>query len=139
MILQNILLCILQWLQTHPNTYNQYQTVLVENGPEDEANTLNCHFYQHRILCLAHCVLIVLLLLQYGDTPLIVAAMGGHTDAVKELLSSGATVDLVGQVSAWKYAYFLLISLAIPTNIIFWKCFCILSHIQSASCHVRGN
>ena len=39
--------------------------------------------------------------LQYGDTPLIEAAIGGHTDTVKELLSSGATVDLADGVSAW--------------------------------------
>ena len=45
--------------------------------------------------------LIVLLLLQSGFTPLIVAAMEGHTDTIKELLSSGATVDLADQVNAW--------------------------------------
>ena len=39
--------------------------------------------------------------LQYGDTPLIKAAIGGHADTVKELLSSGATVNLADKVSAW--------------------------------------
>ena len=47
--------------------------------------------------------MIVLLLLQNGSTPLIEAAEGGYTDTVKELLSSGATVDLPGWVSAWKF------------------------------------
>ena len=46
--------------------------------------------------------LTVLLLLQAGDTPLIGAARGGHTDTVKQLLSSRATIDLANHVSAWK-------------------------------------
>ena len=45
---------------------------------------------------------IVFLLQQDGITPLIIAANGDHTGTVKELLSSGATVDLADQVSAWK-------------------------------------
>ena len=47
-------------------------------------------------------LLIVLFHQQTGNTPLIMAAKGGHTDAVKELLSSGATVDLANEASAWK-------------------------------------
>ena len=48
-----------------------------------------------------HFVLIIVFFLQYGDTPLIKAAIGDHADTVKELLSSGATVDLANKVSVW--------------------------------------
>ena len=49
-----------------------------------------------------HCItLIVSLSLQDGVTPLIAAAIDGHTDTVRELLSSGATVDKTDRVSAW--------------------------------------
>ncbi len=44
-------------------------------------------------------VIIMLSLLQNGWTPLMMAANGGHTDCVKELLSSGAVVDLADKVS----------------------------------------
>ena len=57
---------------------------------------------RYRVNILSLLLLIVLLLLQDGNTPLVKAARGGHTNTVKELLSSGATVDLAGQVSAWK-------------------------------------
>ena len=40
-------------------------------------------------------------LLQGQNTPLILAAKKGQTDTVKELISSGATVDVADQVSAW--------------------------------------
>ena len=53
--------------------------------------------YRGNILSL--CTTSCLLLIQTGDTPLIVAAIGHHTDTVKELLSTGATVDLANQVS----------------------------------------
>ena len=53
-------------------------------------------------------LLIVFLLQQDRITPLIVAAKEGHTDTVKELLSSGATVDLADQVSAWKCMLLLI-------------------------------
>ena len=46
-----------------------------------------------------HIVLSLSPLLQYGDTPLMKAASGGHTDCVSELLSSGAVVDLADKVS----------------------------------------
>ncbi len=46
-----------------------------------------------------HIVLSLSLLLQYGTTALIVAAMGGHIDCIRELLSSGAVVDLANKVS----------------------------------------
>ena len=39
--------------------------------------------------------------LQTGNTPLIEAAIRGHADTVKELLSSGATVDLANKVGVW--------------------------------------
>ena len=45
-------------------------------------------------LCATDCFL------QGQNTPLIVAAKKGQTDTVKELLSSGATVDLANKVSA---------------------------------------
>ncbi len=38
-------------------------------------------------------------LLQDGYTPLMWAAMGGHTDTVRGLLPSGAVVDLADKVS----------------------------------------
>ena len=41
-----------------------------------------------------------LVLLQDGNTPLIEAAKEGHTDTVKRLISSGATVDLADKVNA---------------------------------------
>ena len=44
-------------------------------------------------------VIIMLSLLQYGRTPLIMAAREGHTDSVIQLLSSGAVVDLADEVS----------------------------------------
>ena len=39
--------------------------------------------------------------LQFKHTPLIEAAFHGHIDAVKELLSAGATVDLGDKVSSY--------------------------------------
>ena len=56
--------------------------------------------YRGNILSL--CSIDCFVLLQYGNTSLIEAASEGHTDTVKELLSSGATVDLADCVSAWK-------------------------------------
>ena len=47
-----------------------------------------------------HIVLSLSPLLQDGiDTPLIMAASEGHTDCIRELLSSGAVVDLADKVS----------------------------------------
>ena len=46
-----------------------------------------------------HIVLSLSPLLQDGNTPLMVAVFGGHTDCIKKLLSSGAVVDLVNKVS----------------------------------------
>ena len=45
---------------------------------------------------------IVLLILQDKTTPLIVAVRNGHTNTFKELLSSGAIVNLADKVSTWK-------------------------------------
>ncbi len=46
-----------------------------------------------------HIVLSLSLLLQNGMTPLMKAASEGHTDCIRELLSSGAVVDLADKVS----------------------------------------
>lgn len=40
---------------------------------------------------------------QVCDTALILAAREGHAAVVKELLSSGASVDLANKVSTWKF------------------------------------
>ena len=46
-----------------------------------------------------HIVLSLSPLLQDGKTPLMKAASEGHTDCIRELLSSGAVVDLADKVS----------------------------------------
>ena len=47
----------------------------------------------------SHTLLALTISLQYGDTALIIAARDGHTDIVRELLSSGANVDQFDNVS----------------------------------------
>ncbi len=46
-----------------------------------------------------HIVLSLSPLLQVGITPLMVAALHDNTDCIRELLSSGAVVDLANKVS----------------------------------------
>ncbi len=55
---------------------------------------LYCSMYIHIVFSLSP-------LLQDGDTPLILAALWGQKDAVKELLSSGAPVLCTNNVSTF--------------------------------------
>ncbi len=63
------------------------KTLILFGASFDKANKVsNNSYYLQKYLCFD-------IVLQVGDTPLITAAMGGHEDTIRMLVSLGATVD----------------------------------------------